>query len=135
MNFLKSCREFARRNLSILLGVGLLLLLVQDVVGTHGVLAMRRSKQEAADIQKEINRLESENCNMEQGVENLKSDPQTIERIARDEMGLAKPGEYIFKLPPNAGAAPWTQLGSVSASSAVCRAAPPATTSAAPQPR
>ncbi|MGA8101325.1 MAG: hypothetical protein WB869_04170, partial [Candidatus Acidiferrales bacterium] len=67
MNFLKSCREFARRNLSVLLGVGLLLLLVQDVFGTHGVLAMRRSKKEAADIQKEIKRLESENCSMEQG--------------------------------------------------------------------
>jgi cell division protein FtsB len=128
MKFLESCRQFARRNLSILLGVGLLLLLVQDVFGTHGVLAMRRSKKEAADIQKEINRLESENCNMEQGVENLKSDPQTIERIARDEMGLAKPGEYIFKLPPK------PESASTSASPSGCPAAPPATT-AAPPPR
>ncbi len=129
MNFLKSCREFARRNLSVLLGVGLLLLLVQDVFGTHGVLAMRRSKKEAADIQKEINRLESENCSMEQGVENLKSDPQTIERIARDEMGLAKPGEFIFKLPPKPGST------SASASPSGCPAAPPAPTAVAPPPR
>jgi cell division protein FtsB len=135
VRFLQSCREFARRNLSILLGVGLLLLLVQDVFGTHGVLAMRRSKKEAADIQKEINRLESENCNMEQGVENLKSDPQTIERIARDEMGLAKPGEYIFKLPPKAGTAPGTESASISASPAGCPVAPPSTASAAPPPR
>ena len=115
--------------------MGLLLLLVQDVFGTHGVLAMRRSKKEAADIQKEINRLESENCNMEQGVENLKSDPQTIERIARDEMGLAKPGEFIFKLPPKAGSASGTQSGSVSASPSGCSAPPPPATTAAPQPR
>jgi cell division protein FtsB len=133
MNFLKSCREFARRNLSVLLGVGLLLLVVQDVFGTHGVLAMRRSKKEAADIQKEINRLESENCSMEQGVENLKSDPQTIERIARDEMGLAKPGEYIFKLPPKTDTA--SASPSTSASPSGCPAAPPPATSAAPQPR
>jgi cell division protein FtsB len=129
MKVLQSCRQFARRNLSVLLGVGLLLLLVQDVFGTHGVLAMRRSKREAADIQKEINRLESENCSMEQGVESLKSDPQTIERIARDEMGLAKPGEYIFKLPPKAESA------SASTSPSGCPAAPPATTGAAPRPR
>jgi cell division protein FtsB len=126
MKFLKSFREFARRNLSILLGVGLLLVLVQDVFGTHGVLAMRRSKKEAADIQNEINRLESENCSMEQGVENLKSDPLTIERIARDEMGLAKPGEFIFKLPPKSGSA------SVSASPSGCPAAPPPVTTVAP---
>jgi cell division protein FtsB len=126
MKFLKSFREFARRNLSILLGVGLLLVLVQDVFGTHGVLAMRRSKKEAADIQNEINRLESENCSMEQGVENLKSDPLTIERIARDEMGLAKPGEFIFKLPPKPGSPP------VSASPSGCPAAPPPVTTVAP---
>ncbi len=129
MNFLKSCREFARRYLSVLLGVGLLLLLVQDIFGTHGVLAMRRSKKEAADIQKEINRLESENCRMEDGVENLKSDPQTIERIARDEMGLAKPGEYIFKLPPKPGSA------SPSALPSGCPAAPTSTTTVAPPSR
>jgi cell division protein FtsB len=129
MDFLKSCREFARRNLSVILGLGLLLLLVQDVFGTHGVLAMRRSKKEAADIQKEINRLENENCRMEEGVESLKSDPQTIERIARDEMGLAKPGEYIFKLPPK------PESAAASASPSGCPAAPPPPTSAAPQPR
>jgi cell division protein FtsB len=132
MKFLQSCRGFARRNLSVLLGVGLLLLLVQDVFGTHGVLAMRRSKKEAADIQREINRLESENCGMEQGVENLKSDPQTIERIARDEMGLAKPGEYIFKLPPKPGSTSTSSSGSISASPSGCPAPPPPATSAAP---
>jgi cell division protein FtsB len=30
-------------------------------------------------------------------VKSLKTDPQAIEHIARDEMGLARPGEYIFK--------------------------------------
>src|ERR1700722_7371620 len=129
MNFLKSCREFARRNLSVLLGLGLLWLLVQDVFGTHGVLAMRRSKKEAADIQAEINRLESENCSMEQGVEKLKSDPQTIERIARDEMGLAKPGKFFFHRPPNPGSP------SAAAAPPACPAAPPPTPAVAPPPR
>jgi cell division protein FtsB len=32
----------------------------------------------------------------------LKSDPKSIERIAREEMGLARPGELIFKLPDTA---------------------------------
>jgi cell division protein FtsB len=129
MEFLKSSREFTRRYISVLLGVGLLLLLVQDIFGTHGVLAMRRSKKEAAAIQNEISRLESENCSMEQGVENLKSDPQTIERIARDEMGLAKPGEYIFKLPPKPAST------SASASPSGCPAAPAPPTTEAPPPR
>ena len=129
MNFLKSCREFARRNLSVLLGVGLCGYWCRMSSAPHGVLAMRRSKKEAADIQAEINRLESENCGMEQGVEKLKSDPQTIERIARDEMGLANPANIIFKLPPKPGSTSTSSSGSISASPSGCPGPPPPATS------
>ena len=37
--------------------VGFALLLLQDTFGTHGVLAMRRSKKETQEIQKDIKRL------------------------------------------------------------------------------
>jgi len=61
---------------------------------------MRRSQQQAADIRKKIDELDSENQKLQGRVKSLKSDPATIEKIAREEMGLARPGEYIFKLPP-----------------------------------
>jgi len=32
-------------------------------------------------------------------VRELKTDPHKIEKIARDELGLAKPGEVIIKIP------------------------------------
>jgi cell division protein FtsB len=32
-------------------------------------------------------------------VRELKSDPHKIEKIARDELGLARPGEVIIKIP------------------------------------
>jgi cell division protein FtsB len=32
-------------------------------------------------------------------VRDLKTDPHKIERIARDELGLARPGEVIIKIP------------------------------------
>jgi cell division protein FtsB len=35
-------------------------------------------------------------------VSSLKTDPKSIERIAREEMGLARSGELIFKLPETA---------------------------------
>jgi len=34
-------------------------------------------------------------------VQALRSDPKAVERIAREEMGLARPGEMIFKIPDN----------------------------------
>ncbi len=103
VNFSGHLSEFLRRNLSWLLGGALALLLLQDIFGTHGLIAMRRSQQEAAQVQQEINRLDEENRQLQNSVQSLKSDPTAIERIAREEMGLAKPGEYIFKIAPRSG--------------------------------
>jgi cell division protein FtsB len=96
-------RDFFRRNLNWFLAIGLALLLLQDVFGTHGVIAMRRSQQEAAQVKKEIDQIDEENRQLQESVRGLKSDPASIERIAREEMGLARPGEHIFKIPPRSG--------------------------------
>lgn len=100
MGFADQLRQFFRRNLNWFLVGGLALLVLQDIFGTHGVLAMRRTQQQAADIRKEINQLDMENRKLLDRVKALKTDPATIERIAREENGLARPGEYIFKTQP-----------------------------------
>jgi cell division protein FtsB len=100
ITFIEQLRLFLRRNFNWFLVGGLALLLLQDIFGTHGVLAMRRTQQQAADIRKEINQLDMENRRLLDRVKALKTDPATIERIAREENGLARPGEYIFKTQP-----------------------------------
>lgn len=102
ISFSEQLREFLRRNMSWFLAGGLALLLLQDIFGTHGMLAMRRSQKEAAAIQAEITHLNEENRRLQDRVKALKTDPAEIERIAREEMGLARPGEVIFKIPPKA---------------------------------
>ena len=104
--FSEQLRRFLRRNLHWFLVAALGMLLLQDVFGTHGLIAMRRSQQEAARVQKEIDQINEENRQMQERVKSLKSDPQAIERIAREEMGLARPGEYIFKIQPKPGDVP-----------------------------
>jgi cell division protein FtsB len=100
LSFFNQMHDFLHRNATWFLLAAFVLLLLQDVFGTHGVLAMRRSEREAANVQKEINQLNQENQKLQDRVKDLKSDPATIERIAREEMGLARPGEYIFKIQP-----------------------------------
>jgi cell division protein FtsB len=102
-SFGEQLRDFFRRNASWFLAGGLALLLLQDIFGTHGVLAMHRTQKETAEIQKEIDRLDAENRRLQDRVKALKTDPAAIERIAREEMGLARPGEYIFKIPTQPG--------------------------------
>jgi cell division protein FtsL len=90
-----------------LLVMFVVVLMVHDVFGTHGFLAMRRKQQEIQKVNSQLQRLNKENSLLEQDVQDLKSDPQTIRKIAREELGLAQPGEIIIKLPaPEAQAQP-----------------------------
>ena len=95
-------REFLRRNMNWFLVAGFALLLLQDIFGTHGVLAMRRTQLQAKEVQQEIERLNEENRKLQNRVQRLKSDPATLEGIARDEMHLKRPGEYVFPIQPKA---------------------------------
>jgi cell division protein FtsB len=99
-SFTEQLSAFLHRNLYWFLFAGFVLLLLQDIFGTHGVLAMRRSQAEARKIQQEITQLDRENKKLQDHVKDLKTDPSTMECIAREDFGLARPGELIFKTQP-----------------------------------
>lgn len=95
----ESSSSFFRRNGRYFFALIFCLLLLQDVFGAHGLMAMHRSKVQMQAIQTKIDKLDHENRDLQQRIENLKTDPSAIEKIARDRMGLARPGELIFRLP------------------------------------
>ena len=90
---------FLRRNAWQILGLALLALFLHDVFGTHGFLAMLRTQKEIKQIREQIGKINAENKSLSNEVNALKTDPKAIERIAREDMGLARPGELIYKLP------------------------------------
>jgi cell division protein FtsB len=98
--------SFWRRHARAILGAALLLLGIHDILGPHGFLAMRRTQKEMDQLRSDVQRLNKENSEMNDEAKSLKTDPNAIERIAREEMGLARPGEMIFKLPPPPPTAP-----------------------------
>jgi len=48
--------------------------------------------------------LRSDTARLTAEVERLRTDPEYIEQIAREKLGLVKPGERVYKLPPASGA-------------------------------
>ena len=82
-----------------LLGLSVLVMIVHDVFGTHGFLAMRRTQNEIKKVKADLDALSKENAVLEQEVKDLNSDPRLIEKIARDDLGLARPGEIIIRIP------------------------------------
>lgn len=97
VSFFEQLGQFFHRNMYAFLILGFALLLLQDVFGTHGVLAMRRSQKEAREIQKDISRLDEKNKWLQDRVKALKTDPAAIEKIVREELKLKRPGEVIFE--------------------------------------
>jgi cell division protein FtsL len=91
--------SFFRRNLRTILAFAILAMAIHDVFGPHGFIAMRRTQTEITHLTAQIHQLDAENQTLTDEVNSLQSDPRLIERIAREDMGLAKPGEYIFKMP------------------------------------
>jgi cell division protein FtsB len=92
-------QSFFRRNVRYFVALAFFLLLLQDMFGTHGLLAMHRSKDKIVQVQVQNRKLNQENQELSQEIQRLRTDPSSIEKIARDRMGLARPGELIFRMP------------------------------------
>lgn len=88
-------QQYGRPALGLLVAV----MIVHDLFGTHGFLAMRRTQDEIKKVKADLDRLGKENAALEQEVKDLKTDPNLIEKIARDDLGLARPGEVIIRIP------------------------------------
>jgi len=82
-------------------GVGLLTLWLafRAVSGPNGWNVYRQKKLEYRQLQQEIQQLQKENQELERRVQSLKSDPNAIEKEAREQLRYAKPGEIIYVMP------------------------------------
>jgi cell division protein FtsB len=80
--------------------VALAMLTMYHVIyGQHGLSAWQRMRTEDRDLQRQIQDLQRENTQMQHRIDELRSDPDAIEREAREKLHYAKPGEIIYTLP------------------------------------
>jgi cell division protein FtsB len=79
-----------------LLTVAMVLLAVFD---DRGALEVRKRHVELDRINTEIAALHEQNEMLKKEIDDLRYDPATIERIAREQLKLVKPGEIILITP------------------------------------
>jgi len=78
-------------------GAIILLILFQIfVMRDEGLYSLLQLKQEIKDMEAHISRLEIEKAELESERDRLLSDPDYLERIARERFRMAKPGEKVF---------------------------------------
>jgi cell division protein FtsB len=71
-------------------------LVVGSLFGDRGFLQLVRHQQRTAALAREIEELGAENRRLAGEIAALRSDPRAIERLAREELGLSRPGEVVF---------------------------------------
>ncbi len=71
--------------------------------GGQSLARVWQMKHEVESLEREISLLRAETTGLADAVSRLRSDPESIEKVAREALGLVKPGERVLKLPPSPG--------------------------------
>ena len=82
------------------------LLFLDALVGEKGFVENLKARQQYEALERSLGRLRDDNTRLRTEVELLRKDPETIEGIARRELGLMKPGEKLFIIKDAPPAAP-----------------------------
>ena len=85
-----------RRVLNFLLVFATVVLLVDALVGDRGLVERMRARKQLEQTQAALAVLRQQNARMVEDIGRLRDDPALIEAVAREELGLIRPGELLF---------------------------------------
>lgn len=88
--------------------IALIAFAVSTVFGPQGLSSLARMRAESNQLNRSVTELQADNERLQARIQQLESDDRYIEKIARERLGLVKPGEvvYRFDTPSRAGSAP-----------------------------
>lgn len=101
-------RVYALRRRIATITVALLaaLLFVHVMLGANGMVVYRQKRAEYQSLRKKVDQVQQDNERYTQKIQGLKTDQTAIEKEAREQLGYAKPGEYVYVPPTPAKPAP-----------------------------
>jgi cell division protein FtsB len=71
-------------------------LFVHVMFGANGMIVYKKKRAEYQSLEKQIQQVQQENDRDTQQIQGLKTDREAIEKEAREQLGYAKPGEYVY---------------------------------------
>lgn len=88
-----------RRIATIAVAVAAGFLFVHVMFGDNGMVIYKQKRADYESLTKQILQVQQENERYAQQIQGLKSDQTAVEKEAREQLGYAKPGEYVY-VPP-----------------------------------
>jgi cell division protein FtsB len=95
-----------RRIATVAVAVLAATLFVHVMFGANGMVVYKQKRAEYESLRREIVKVQTENDRYTQQIQGLKSDQKAVEKEAREQLGYAKPGEYVYVAPAPAKPAP-----------------------------
>jgi cell division protein FtsB len=96
-----------RRRIATLAVTAITIALFAHVMfGANGMVVYKQKRAEYEALKKQIGQMQQENDRYTQQIQGLKSDHTAIEKEAREQLGYAKPGEYVYVPPTQPKPAP-----------------------------
>ena len=93
-------RDELRFRIGVMVTCFLMLAMLALAVFKHeGLLDVWEREKKLATIQADITRIEVENKKLVEEIHALRTDPNAIEKIAREKLKLVKPGEIVIVTP------------------------------------
>jgi len=89
----------ARRAVAFWLGGLFLMLAAYQLWGDNGYLAVRRKWQEQRELETRIEAVRRHNESLQKQIHQLRTDPNVIEKIAREELKLVRPEDHVIVTP------------------------------------
>jgi cell division protein FtsB len=88
-----------------LLGSLFILLSLVTVIGERGALHLWRLRGEKSRLDEQNYRLQKENEALRQRVYRIRNDDDYLEKLAREELNLVRPGEVVYRFQSRKGGA------------------------------
>jgi cell division protein FtsB len=87
-----------RRGVPLLLAFITLVLVIDALVGEKGFMESMRARRQYEQLARSLEDLKRDNARLRDDIRRLREDPAAIESLAREELGLIRPGEVVFIL-------------------------------------
>ncbi|MPZ74985.1 MAG: hypothetical protein GEU77_00470 [Deltaproteobacteria bacterium] len=91
--------KFSQSGVFYFLGALILLLVTVTIIGERGAIHLWHLRGEKSKIDEQNYRLQKENEALRQRVSRIRYDNYYLEKLAREELNMVRPGEVVYRFP------------------------------------
>ena len=95
----KRATQVTLKAVTLLSGVLTIVFLISFFFSDRGIAELQVARRQVAGLQSDIEKLQAENARLRREIASAKSSTYSVEKIAREDLGMSRKGEVVYMLP------------------------------------